>query len=104
MEALALTPADLARALEVLGPDLESWRIAIREGFKHTPRDDEPYDPLVDGPLLKGGIVFVGRRHLDRVLLGLCAIEHQAHGMQYVRVVAALDGLKMAINRLEDGA
>lgn len=59
-----------ASAIGILGGSLDPWQDAVEMAWERSIRL-EPYDPEVDGPVLRDGIVWVGHRHLDLVELAL---------------------------------
>lgn len=88
MEPLALKPEDLARALEVLGPNLAQWRDALADG--------------VEPPALRGGIIFAIPAEVPRLLDGINRIVRESRGIDYARVHTAVGPLCDALARLCD--
>lgn len=59
-----------ASAIGILGGSLDPWQDAVQMAWEHSIRT-EGYDPELDGPVLRDGIVWVGHRNLDLVELAL---------------------------------
>lgn len=59
-----------ASAIGILGGSLDPWQDAVQMAWARSNRA-EPYDPLLDGPVLRDGVVWVGYRNLDLVELAL---------------------------------
>jgi len=70
MTPLWLDLDESAAAIGILGGSLDPWQDAVQMAWDHAIRD-EPYDPEVDGPVLRDGIVWVGLRNLNLVEFAL---------------------------------
>lgn len=102
MIPLPIADDELDRALEILGGTLDSWQDAVQMALEHVIRP-EPYDPAVDGPVLRDGLVFVGPRHLDLVEFALHSMVNAAQELGLVTLATRLLPLRRALACVADG-